>query len=91
MTDQEPKLTEPVPAPEIYTEGYSCIGMGPGVAKFAFFSVNHTSADLPPERRIVLRLVMPFGAVVGIHQALGDFIEALKQQVPIVDTPQATN
>lgn len=82
---QEPSVTEPVPAPEIFTDGYVSVGLGAGVAKFAFISMTHTSPEVPPERRVVLRLLMPLGAVVGVHEAMGKLIEGLKASGKIME------
>ena len=86
---QEPPVTEPVPAPEIFSEGYSCVGLGNGLAKFSFFSVTHIGEGQPPERRTVLRLTMPLGGVIGVHQALGNLIDSLKANGLIQDVPPA--
>jgi hypothetical protein len=88
MPDKQPPetpLVEPVPAPEIFAEGYACVGLGAGVAKFAFFSHASTSTKELPERRIVLRLTMPLGGLVGVHEAMGRLIQGLKEQGQIVD------
>jgi hypothetical protein len=80
-------VTEPVPAPEIYTEGYSCVGISSGVAKLQFFSVTYTKEGAAPERRVVLRLAMPLGGILGMHQALGGLIDQLRAAGTIVDKP----
>jgi hypothetical protein len=83
---KEPPVTEPVPAPEIFAEGYISVGLGGGVAKFAFYSFAHGEPSTPPERRIVARLTMPLAGVVGMHAAMGKLIADLKASGQIMDT-----
>lgn len=87
---KEPLVTEPMPAPEIFCEGYVSVGLGGGVAKFALFSFAHGDPSSVPERRIVARITMPLAGVVGMHTAMGKLIEDLKASGQIVDTAAAT-
>jgi hypothetical protein len=77
-------ITEPHPAPEIFVEGFTCASTANGVTKLAFFSVAHTSGEAEPERRIVARLTMPLGALVGAHEAMGRLIQQLKDQGALI-------
>jgi hypothetical protein len=71
----EPPLTEPVAAPEIYVDGYQTSSMRAGVAKFTFFTMVHDPANNAMERRINLRLAASMPVLIGIHSAMGEFIE----------------
>lgn len=74
-----PPITEPVPAPEVYVDGIAATSVGAGVVRLPFFSVAYTPPE-QQERRIVLRLAIPIGAMIGAHQALGDLVAQLKAQ-----------
>lgn len=83
----EMPVTEPQPAPEIFSEGYSSVSIDQGVAKFLFISITQTAAGRVPERRAVLRLTVPLGAVLGMHQAIGNLIDQLRKAGTIMDKP----
>lgn len=86
---KEPPVTEPSPAPEIFAEGYVSVGLGGGVAKFAFFSFAHGAPGSVPERRIVARLTMPVMGVIGVHEAMGKLIAELKASGQLVDASES--
>lgn len=74
---EDPPITEPMPAPEIFVEGFANASVRHGVAKFPFFSIVRTEAE---ERRVAAHLVMPIGTVLAVHEAFGNLIEQLKDQ-----------
>lgn len=79
MSPDEILLVEPVPAPEIFVDGYQSTMIANGVVKFTFFSMGHNVITGQHERRIVMRMSAPLQAVVGIHEALGGFLEQVAQ------------
>lgn len=79
MTSDDIPLVEPVPAPEIFVDGYQSTMIANGVVKFTYFSMGHNVITGQNERRIVMRMSAPLQAVVGIHEALGRFLEQVEQ------------
>jgi hypothetical protein len=80
--------TEPSPAPEFFVEGFTCISGANGVAKMPFFSVmttHHPEGRSEAEQRVVVRLAIPFGAMVGMHDALGRFLDQLRETGVLVE------
>jgi hypothetical protein len=73
-----PPLTEPTPAPEIFFEGVDSAELQNGVAKLTCFTVVNTGSR--KERRIVARLTVPIGTMIGLHQVTSGFIDFLQRQ-----------
>lgn len=78
------KWTEPVPAPEIFVDGYVSQTVNNGVAKFTFFSLSHdpTQPASKREGRINLRLTMSVPSLMGVYEALGQLIEQMRLAPP---------
>ena len=86
MTDdaptQEPMpIFEPVPAPEIYVDGYISSAFVSGMVKFTFYSVIHDLRSAKHVQKIVLRLTCPLDRVAEIHEAMGQFLDRLRSQM----------
>lgn len=82
MTDQitSPVIIERAAAAEFFTEGYCGATVNAGVAKLAFYSLTSTQPGEPAELRIVCRLALPLGSLLGVHEAMGNMIAELKTQ-----------
>lgn len=87
MSDQ-PILTEPSPAPEIYVDGYASHTVVNSMAKFTFFSAGHNPTNQGRENRIVLRLTTPLSTVMGLHKAFGELLVELERQMGTTDAAQ---
>lgn len=70
----DPQIVEPIPAPEVFVDGYQSSVICNGVVKFTFFTLAHDALTGKMERRVVLRLSAPLPAVAGIHEAMGNLL-----------------
>lgn len=79
---EEPNIIEPVPAPEVFVDGYQTSSVLNGVAKFTFFTMAHDPVTGVMQRRIVLRLTAPLNVAAGIHEAMGQMLERVEMVTP---------
>lgn len=67
-------------APELFIDGYHGVAIQKGVAKLNLYSIAFDADTNHHERRVVLRLAVPLGTLVGMHEALGDLINNLERE-----------
>lgn len=81
MNDTPLKIIEPSPAPEIFVDGYVSSAFANGVVKFTFVSGHHDPRTDTHSQAVVLRLTSSLAGVASIHDAMGRFLEQLREQM----------
>lgn len=77
---EEPPITEPVPAPEIFADGFACVSVTHGVARFVFYSLVNSGEGDRQERRIVARLTTPAGLLWALSDISCQMVAKLAEQ-----------
>ena len=75
-------------APAVLADGYSGVSINAGVARFAFYAVRYNPAGQKNEKRHVLELALPIGALMATYQAMGELIENMKKNGLIQVAPK---
>jgi hypothetical protein len=84
-----PPLVDDQNAPEIYSDNFVGLVFNQGNLDLTFATMRSDHTKNPPTNtsKVVLRLVMPAGAVANLHVALGQVLETLESKGFIKTAP----